>query len=99
MIYYFLKEIKYYNLDEGTAREIAAVFKERIYDYKSGTSPTTALIDIAEKEFGLSRLAIPEQFKGNILQRMDEESKSGASAGATAEGDPEARRNTAVTIK
>ena len=99
MIYYFLKEIKYYNLDEGTAREIAAVFKERIYDYKSGTSPTTALIDIAEKEFGLSRLAIPEQFKGNILQRMDEESKSGASAGATAEGDPEARRNTAVTLK
>jgi homocitrate synthase len=40
MIYYFLKEIKYYNLGEGTAKQIAAVFKERVYDIGPKESPT-----------------------------------------------------------
>jgi uncharacterized protein len=30
------------------------------------------LIDIAENEFGLSHLAVPERVKDNIVQRMDE---------------------------
>ena len=99
MIYYFLKEIKYYNLDEATARQIAAVFKERIYDYKSGTSPTTILVDLAEKEFGLTRIAIPDQFKDNILQRLDEESQAALAAAADGNNNAEARREAAVSIK
>ncbi len=70
MIYYFLKEIKYYNLGEGVARKIAQVFKERIYNLGPNDSPTAILIDIAENEFGLSHLAVPERVK-NIVQRMD----------------------------
>ncbi|HMQ56067.1 MAG TPA: pyruvate carboxyltransferase, partial [Anaerolineae bacterium] len=51
MVYYFLKEIKYYNLDEATAREIANIFKDRLYTVPAGTSPTEVLVDIAENEF------------------------------------------------
>jgi homocitrate synthase len=75
MVHYFLKEIKYYNLDEGTARQIAAVFKERVYNIGPEDSPTEILIDIAENEFGLSHLTVPERVKDNILQRMDEQSQ------------------------
>jgi homocitrate synthase len=93
IIHYFLKEIKYYNVDEGTSRQIAAVFKERVYNIGLHGSPTDILIDIAENEFGLSHLAIPGRFKDNILQMMNEREQ------AEAEGDPEARRDGAVSLK
>ena len=31
IVHYFLKEIRYYQIDEATAKEIAKVFKERVY--------------------------------------------------------------------
>jgi homocitrate synthase len=71
IIHYFLKEIKGYNLDEGIARQIAGVFKERVYNIGPHDSPTAILIDIAENQFGLSHITVPERFKDNILQRMD----------------------------
>jgi len=71
IVHYFLKEIKGYNLDEGTARQIAGVFKERVYNIGPQDSPTEILIDIAENQFGLSHITVPERFKDNILQRMD----------------------------
>ncbi|MCG3206867.1 MAG: 2-isopropylmalate synthase [Anaerolineae bacterium] len=76
MVYYFLKEIKYYNLGEGTARKIAAVFKERVYNIGPNDSPTRILVEIAENEFGLSHLTAPERVKDNIVQRMDEPSQA-----------------------
>jgi homocitrate synthase len=99
MIHYFLKEIKYYNLDEATARQIAAVFKERAYHIEPHESLTRILIDIAEKEFGLSRIAIPEPFKDSILQRMDTEAPGRRSEFADTEGNLEARRLAAVNLK
>jgi homocitrate synthase len=71
IVHYFLKEIKGYNLDEGTARQIAAVFKERVYNIGPNDSPTEILIDIADNQFGLSHITVPERFKDNILQRLD----------------------------
>ncbi len=71
VIYYFLKEIKYYQLDEATAKEISRVFKERVYDIGPDGSPAQILIDIAEKEFGLSRLEIPEPYRSSVVQRLD----------------------------
>lgn len=71
IIHYFLKEIKGYNLDEGTARQIAAAFKDRVYNIGPHDSPTQILIEIAENQFGLSHISVPERFKDNILQRMD----------------------------
>lgn len=71
VIYYFLKEIKYYQLDEATAKEISRVFKERVYDIGPDESPAEVLIGIAEKEFGLSRLEIPEPYRSSVVQRLD----------------------------
>ncbi len=101
IVHYFLKEIKYFNLGEGTARQIAAVFKERIYTMSDDDSPAEILVDIAENEFGLSRIAIPERFKDNILQRMDEDyiAEAEGKTPPQGEGGPSARREAAVSLK
>jgi homocitrate synthase len=99
MVYYFLKEIKYYNLDEATAREIANIFKERLYTVPPGTSPTEVLVEIAENQFGLSRIAVPEQFKDKVFQHLAEASVAGRLNQADGEGDPEAHRLGAVSLR
>ncbi len=71
VIYYFLKEIKYYRVDEATAREVARIFKERIYDIGPDESPSQILIDIADKELHLQKLDIPEPFRDAVVQRLD----------------------------
>jgi len=71
VIYYFLKEIKYFQIDEATAKEITKVFKERVYDMCSAESPAQILIDIAEREFKLSRIEIPEPYRDVVIQRLD----------------------------
>lgn len=96
IIHYFLKEIKYYNLGEGTARQIAAVFKERVYNMGPDDSPAEILVDIAENEFGLSHISIPERVRGNIVQRWDEISQP---SGPDAEAAPEPNRQAAVSLK
>ncbi len=100
MIHYFLKEIKGYNIGEGTARQIAAVFKERVYNLGPTDSPTQILLEIAENQFGLSHIAVPERFKSSILQRMDEQNVS-AESGEHKEKEqrPEASRITSVSLK
>jgi homocitrate synthase len=70
IIHYFLKEIRYYQLDEATAKEIATLFKQRVYELSPDLSPEQVLIDIAEKEFGLARLNLP-QAAPPIVQRLD----------------------------
>ena len=99
IIHYFLKEIKYYNLGEGTAREIAAVFKKRVYDIGPQDSPAEILIDIAENEFGLSHIAVPERVKDNLLQRMDEHEQPRRRNVTDTEGDPEAKREAAISLR
>jgi len=74
-IYYFLREIKYFQIDEATAREITAVFKERVYDIGPDTSPARVLVEIAEKEFKLKRLEIPAPYRDAVLQRLDTRSE------------------------
>ncbi len=69
IIHYFLKEIRYYQLDEGQARAIAAAFKERVYQLAPDVPPEAVLIGLAE-EFGLARLALPET-RSRIVQRLD----------------------------
>jgi homocitrate synthase len=70
IIHYFLKEIRYYEIDEATAKEIAAVFKQRVYQLSPDISPEQVLIDIAEKEFGLAHLQLPKSV-APIVQRLD----------------------------
>ncbi len=70
VIYYFLKEIKYFQVDEATAKKIAATFKERVYGIGEEESPAEVLCEIAENEFGLKRLPIPEPYRDVVVQRM-----------------------------
>jgi homocitrate synthase len=70
-IHYFLKEIRYYRLDETVARQIAAVFKERVYERAPDASPEQILIEIAEQDFGLARLDLPLSARSQIVQRLD----------------------------
>ena len=71
VIYYFLKEIKYFRIDEATAREIARVFKQRVYGIGPDESPGQILSDIAEKEFKLTKIEIPEPYRDAVTQRLD----------------------------
>ncbi len=96
IIHYFLKEIKYYTVDEATARQITTVFKERIYHLGPKDSPAAVLIEIAENEFGLSKLTVPEQFRDNILQRMDADHQPEIDQ---QEAIPEARREASISLK
>ena len=99
IIHYFLKEIKGYSLDEGIARQITAVFKERVYEVRGKGSPTEILMNIAENKFGLGRIAVPERFQGNILQRLDESQAYRPEQVSAAEADPDARREASVSLK
>jgi homocitrate synthase len=71
VIYYFLKEIKYYQIDEATAKTVARIFKERIYDIGSDVLPSEVLIDIADNELKLKKLDIPEPYRDAVVQRLD----------------------------
>lgn len=71
MIHYFLKEIRSYLLDEETAKAITAIFKERVYRLAAGESPEQLLIAIAEQEFGLKRIEMPQVVRDRIVQRLD----------------------------
>jgi homocitrate synthase len=70
IIHYFLHEIHYFQLEEATAREITARFKERVYSI-NGQSPADLLLHIATEEFHLSQLLLPEGARRRIVQRLD----------------------------
>jgi homocitrate synthase len=70
VIHYYLGEIKGYQIDSDTAKELAVVFKEKIYAIRPDESPGEVLVDLAENEFGLHRISVPPRFKGSILQVM-----------------------------
>jgi homocitrate synthase len=71
VIAYFLREIKYYPLDDETARAITRAFKERVYEVGMDESPADLLVEIAENEFGLARLDIPATYEDAVIQRFD----------------------------
>ena len=71
VVRYFLKEIHYFQLDEPTAREIAACFKARVYELNGEQSPAELLLRIAKEEFRLAQLAPAPDRAPGIVQRMD----------------------------
>jgi homocitrate synthase len=75
VIFYFLKEIKYYAIDEPTARDVTRLFKESIYDIQPDESPAEVLVELAEREFGLERRDIPAPYQDAVVQRFDRWSK------------------------
>jgi homocitrate synthase len=74
IIHYFLKEIRYYELDETLAKQIAVVFKERVYQLSPDISPEQVLVELAENEFDLKHRPLPDAPKSQIVQRLDSSS-------------------------
>lgn len=74
IIHYFLKEICSFEIDEATAKAISAEFKNRIYNISPGASPADLLIHIAQEEFGLRSLQVPEQFRHAVAQNLTDAS-------------------------
>lgn len=70
VIFYFLKEIKYFGIDEPTAREITREFKQRMYRIDEEESPAELLMEIAEQEFKLRRLEIPRPYRDAVVQHL-----------------------------
>lgn len=69
MIHYYLREIQYFAITEELAREITAVFKERIYE-NGGVKAADLLLSIATEQFELKRsLHIPDRAP-HIVQNM-----------------------------
>jgi homocitrate synthase len=75
VIHYFLKEICGFDIDENTAKAIAASFKKQVYSIPFGESPSAMLIKLAEQEFGLKLINVPEQFRGAIAQNLTDTTK------------------------
>jgi homocitrate synthase len=92
VVHYFLKEICGYNVDETSAKGIAARFKERSSELARTTSPSSLLVSIAEGEFGLKSVEVPEQFRNAIAQNLTD-----ASADIEAVG--EVRHATGVILR
>ncbi|HQV69723.1 MAG TPA: LeuA family protein [Thermoflexales bacterium] len=72
VMHYFLHEICGFEIDEPTARAVAASFKNKVYDMPMGFSPARLLIDIATNEFGLISISVPEEFRDDLVQNMTE---------------------------
>ncbi len=74
VVHYFLKEIHYFQIDEETARQITAIFKDSVY--KNGhTSPSEVLLRIAQEDFHLTQLESAPEKAHNIIQRMDQRTR------------------------
>ena len=81
IIHYYLKEISGFEIDEATAKQVAARFKEAVYGisaqsrFNGKQSPSELLFQVAEREFGLKRMSIPEAYQGAVVQKMTDTSK------------------------
>jgi len=73
MIYYFLKEIKYFRVNPSMAKSITKVFKERVYEMTPGTAPSQVLIEIAKEDFGLEQLDIPSTYQNKVVQDLSKQ--------------------------
>ena len=70
VVHYFLKEVHYFDLDEATARQVAARFKEVVYDALPQQSPGEVLLRLATEEFHLSQSPPPPDAAPRVVQRL-----------------------------
>jgi len=75
VIHYFLKEIRYFEIDDVTAKEVTAVFKQRVYSIGPEESPEEILVDIAKNQFSLNQLPMPEMTSVQVVQRLDSQTE------------------------
>ena len=75
VIHYFLKEIRYFEIDDAVAKDVAAAFKQRVYNLGPNESPEEILVDIAKNQFGLKQLPMPEMTSVQVVQRLDSQTE------------------------
>ena len=92
IVHYFLKEICGYTVDEATAKAIAARFKQRASELDQRTSPSGLLVAIAETEYDLKSLEVPEAYRDTIAQNLTDSHPS-------ANGVGEVRHATGVILR
>jgi homocitrate synthase len=71
VVHYFLKEINYFEIDEATAREVTAHFKNNTNQLNGDISAADLLLRIAADEFHLKRSVTAPTGAPEIVQRMD----------------------------
>jgi homocitrate synthase len=71
VVHYFLKEINYFDIDEDTARQVTAHFKDNISQLNGDISAADLLLHIAKDEFHLEQLVSAPTDAPQIVQRMD----------------------------
>jgi homocitrate synthase len=71
VVHYFLKEIHYFDIDEATARQVTAHFKDNASQLNGDISAADLLLRMAEDEFHLKRLESAPTGAPQIVQRMD----------------------------
>ena len=71
VVHYFLKEINYFDIDEDTARQVTAHFKDNSSQLNGDISAADLLLRIAKDEFHLKQLDRAPVDAPQIVQRMD----------------------------
>jgi homocitrate synthase len=71
VVHYFLQEINYLDIDEQTARQVTAHFKENIGQLNGDISAADLLLRIAKEEFHLEQYVSTPTGAPQIVQRMD----------------------------
>ncbi len=71
VVHYFLKEINYFDIDEDTARQVTAHFKENSSQLNGDISAADLLLRIAKEEFQLKQTVSAPTDALQIVQRMD----------------------------
>jgi hypothetical protein len=70
-VHYFLKEINYFDIDEETARQVTAHFKDSSSQLNGDISAAELLLRIARDEFHLQKISNAPTDALQIVQRMD----------------------------
>ncbi len=71
VVHYFLKEINYFDIDEETARQVTAHFKDNSSQLNGDISAAELLLQIAKDEFHLQQMSTAPTNALPIVQRMD----------------------------
>ena len=71
VVHYFLKEINYFDIDEATARQVTANFKDNSSLLNGDISAADLLLRIAKDEFHLKKMVSTPTDALQIVQRMD----------------------------
>ena len=71
VVHYFLKEINYFDIDEDTARQVTAHFKDSSSQLNGDISAADLLLRIAKEEFHLKQIVSAPTDALQIVQRMD----------------------------